>query len=313
MKGLITRSTGSWYIVRVQGGETMNCRLPGRFRQEIEGITNPVAVGDWVNIEKTGEDWLIEEIFERKNYLIRKASRMDKQFHIVASNLDLAVIITTIHSPRTSTGFIDRFLVSCFSFGIQPAIVINKTDLCTDKHHETLKQWVDVYGGMDIPVVTASLVNTGVPNHFLQLIKGKTTLLFGHSGVGKSTLINCLLGENTQRVSEISVSQSKGKHTTTFAECFEIEKDTMLIDTPGIREFGLAEMEAWELSHYSPDFLPYLAHCSFNTCLHLNEPKCAVIKAVRQGFIAEFRYINYQRMLEADFNVPLTRIPPLPG
>lgn len=312
MKARVIRSTGSWYIVRTESDEAVNCRLPGRFKQEIEGITNPVAVGDWVRIEQNGEDWMIEEIYDRQNYLIRKASRMDKQFHIVASNLDLAVVIATIHSPRTSTGFIDRFLVSCFSFGIQPALVINKVDLCSEKHKSILNEWTQVYSSLGMPVLLTALIESGVPQEFMELIQGKTSLLFGHSGVGKSTLINCILGESKQRVAAISGALNKGRHTTTHAESFTVDNNTYLIDTPGIREFGLAEMEAWELSHYSPDFLPHLENCAFNTCLHVNEPRCGVQTAVEQGKIANFRYLNYLRMLEADFNVPLTRIPPLP-
>jgi len=303
MRARVIKSTGNLYTTLTSEKEQLICRLPGRFRQRKSGLTNPVAVGDWVEIEKIGEDWSITELIPRENYLIRKASRLDKQFQIVASNLDLAIIIASVKSPRTSTGFIDRFLASCSSFGIESAIIFNKIDLFDESDLDSLESTISAYKNMGITVLSTSFSTGEISDTLRALIRSKTVVLFGHSGVGKSTLINELIGDDMQKVAPISEHHQKGVHTTTFAECFVLKGITYVIDTPGVREFGLAEIEPWQLSHYCSDFQPFIQECTFNNCLHLHEPKCGVQKAVAEGGIAEFRYLNYLSMMESEFGM----------
>jgi ribosome biogenesis GTPase len=265
-------------------------------------LTNPVAVGDKVIIKKIGEDWMIDEIMERENYIIRKASKLNSQYQIVASNLDQAAIICSLRSPRTSTGFIDRFLVSCESFHIQPIIIINKTDLLKSEDLEVLEEWCSTYSEIGYTVFTTSFATKSIPSDLLELFSNKSTLLFGHSGVGKSTLLNLLLGEERQKTNELSSFHDKGRHTTTFAAGFEYGENGQIIDTPGIKEFGLAHVEDWQLSHFMPDLKKFISACNFHNCLHLHEPKCGVKDALLAGGINPFRYGNYMRMLETEFD-----------
>jgi len=297
------RSTGSWYEVRLPEGKIISCRLPGKFRRENKGLTNPVAVGDIVNIGGEEGEYIIQKIHDRENYLIRKSSRLDKQFQIVASNLDLTIIMISLRSPKTSTGFLDRFLVSCESFDIEAVILINKTDILEEQDKIELQTLEKVYQDMGYSTISTSLKGAEIPKNLLSAMRGKYVLVFGQSGVGKSTMINSLLGTDRQRISDVSSFHSKGVHTTTFAECFQWEDNSYVIDTPGVREFGIIDIEAWQVGHFSRDIARFSNDCSFNNCLHIQEPGCAVIEAVDRKEISSFRYRNYLSLLESEFGL----------
>ena len=301
--GKVMRSTGSWYEVRLPDDRILSCRLPGKFRRESKGLTNPVAVGDIVDIGGEEGEFIILKIHDRENYLIRRSSRLDKQFQIVASNLDLAIVMVSLRSPKTSTGFIDRFLLSCESFDIEAVILINKTDLLLPKDENQLQDLKKVYQDMGYLTISTSLKGSEIPEILLSQMNEKYVLVFGQSGVGKSTMINRLLGADRQRTSDVSSFHSKGIHTTTFAECFKWGKGSYVIDTPGVREFGIIDIEAWQVGHFSRDIARYSDACSFNNCLHIHEPGCAVKRAVEREEIAAFRYRNYVSVLESEFDV----------
>jgi len=297
MKGVVAKSTGSWYTVWLDDGSQVSCRLRGKFRLQKSSLTNPIAVGDMVAVDVTNrEEAVIEGIDARNNYLLRKATKSTSQFQIVASNIDQAIIIATDVAPRTSTGFIDRFLVACAQYEIDPVIVFNKLDLLPDTAMSNDK--VEVYKEAGYPVLQTSFIAEEVDQQVLDLFNGKTTLLFGHSGVGKSTLLNRIIPEASQDVGVISAQHQKGKHTTTFAQMFQDRFGNRIIDTPGVKEFGLEEMDTWKLGHYFKEFKAYIADCKYNTCVHQNEPECVVIAAFVNGHISEFRYENYLNMLE---------------
>lgn len=296
MRGVVAKSTGSWYRVWLEDGAAIDCRLRGKFRLQKSSLTNPIAVGDFVEVESGDSDEaVITEIYPRKNYLLRKATKSSSQFQIVASNIDQAIVIATDVSPRTSTGFIDRFLVTCATYRIDPVIVFNKMDLVEDQ--DALMEKVSVYKDAGYQVVLATFIE-GVDKQLEEMFQSKTTLLFGHSGVGKSTLLNQLIPEAAQDVGDISNQHKKGKHTTTFAQMFSDKHGNRIIDTPGVKEFGLEEMEAWQLGHCFKEFAEFIPECKYNTCLHNNEPNCGVIQALVDEKIAEFRYVNYLNMLE---------------
>ncbi len=302
-EGLIYKSTGSWYITRDKHGVLWNTRIKGKMKidQDISS-TNPIAVGDHVLFDveddaiKTG---MITEVKARNNYMVRVSPHNKNQKHIIASNLDQALIVVTINEPRTSTGFIDRFLVTAEAYHIPAIIVVNKTDLLKPKHVEVLQQWEDIYAraGYEIyPVVAKEPATLAA---LVGKIQGKTTLFSGHSGVGKSTLINQLIPDINLRTNQVSGWSGKGQHTTTFAEMFDLETTGKIIDTPGVKEFGIIDFEKQELSHYFPEMRALLNDCKFNNCVHINEPGCAIIKAVQQDVISEERYISYVGILES--------------
>lgn len=296
MQGVVVKSTGSWYSVETTEGELVSARLRGRFRLQGKELTNPIAVGDHVRMERIEEDWLIEEILPRRNYLLRQATKLSSRYQMVASNIDQAIVIATYVQPRTSTGFIDRFLVTTAHYGIDAVILFNKSDLYGDD--PGFLELVDAYQSIGYRVVVTNCVGGSIEESVSKLFYNKTSLLFGHSGVGKSTLLNGLLPNALQATGEISLSHDKGKHTTTFAEMFTLPNGAKVIDTPGVKEFGLEPMEAWKLGHYFPEFKAVLNSCKYNTCLHLNEPSCAVMAAFAEDLIAEFRYENYLNILE---------------
>ncbi|MFT5511630.1 MAG: ribosome biogenesis GTPase [Bacteroidia bacterium] len=297
MKGVVAKSTGSWYTVWLQDKTIVSCRLRGKFRLQKSSLTNPIAVGDTVEVDiAQREEAVITEIATRENYLLRKATKSSSQFQIVASNIDQAIIIATDVAPRTSTGFIDRFLVTCSLYGIAPIIVYNKDDLVVDR--ESLDAKVNTYQMAGYRVLTTCFTGKSIDKEITDLLTNKTTLLFGHSGVGKSTLLNRLIPEAGQDVGVISDQHQKGKHTTTFAQMFEDRHGNRIIDTPGVKEFGLEEMETWKLGHCYPEFKVHITKCKYNTCVHQNEPHCAVIAAFVNGHISEFRYENYLNMLD---------------
>lgn len=303
MKGLVIKSTGSWYRVRLEAAEEVDARLRGKFKLEDKKITNPIAVGDEVEMESVNGEWIIGTIAERKNYIIRKSPRKKHHDHLIAANLDQAVMIATLKEPRTSLGFIDRFLVTLEAYRIPGVIVFNKMDLLNAEEAEEAGYLSFIYEKkVGYRCLSTSLIDGKVPDDLLDILKGKRTLLSGHSGSGKSTLINLLLPGASQKVSEISSFANKGVHTTTFAEMFHLDAHTAIIDTPGIKELGLSEIEPEELAHYFPEMRSILGECKFHDCLHVNEPGCAVKRALEEGRITDERYTSYLSMLDDDDN-----------
>ena len=303
MKGLVIKSTGSWYRVRTTNGEEVNARLRGKFKLDNKKITNPIAVGDEVVMESQQDEWVINEIEERKNYIIRKSPKKKHFDHLIAANVDQALMIATLKEPRTSLGFIDRFLVTLEAYRIPGVIVFNKVDLLDAEGLEEADYLSFIYEKkVGYPCIKTSFIGGKVPEELSALLRGKRTLLSGHSGSGKSTLINLLLPEISQKTSEISSFSEKGTHTTTFADMFFLDSETAIIDTPGIKELGLSEIEGGELGHYFPEIREVMNDCRFHNCQHVNEPGCAVKKALEEGGITQERYYSYLSMLESDDN-----------
>ncbi|HFB62280.1 MAG TPA: ribosome small subunit-dependent GTPase A [Bacteroidetes bacterium] len=298
--GVVVRSTGSWYAVKTAEGEIFHCKLKGRFK--IKGIrtTNPLAVGDRVDFRLTEESGVgvIVHIDDRKNYIIRKATNLSKASHIIAANLDQAVLIVSLVKPRTSSGFIDRFLVTAEAYHIPAIVVFNKRDIYDTETLQQLNEWVGVYSRAGYRCLVTS-AKTGLHlDELKRLLQNKVSLLSGHSGVGKSALINRLDPLLNLKEGEISKAHQKGKHTTTFAEMFPLAFGGEIIDTPGIKEFGLVGFEKTELGQRFPEIRKRMENCRFSDCLHVNEPGCAVREAVENGAIAAFRYQNYLNMLQ---------------
>lgn len=295
MQGLITKSTGSWYQVQTPDGQKIDCRIKGKFR--IKGITttNPIAVGDVVDfeMEPDREDGVITNLHQRKNYIIRKAINLSKQAQIIAANLDQAILVVTLASPRTSLGFIDRFLVTAEAYDIPARLVFNKLDLFSDEGLEVLADYKAIYEDIGYPCFEVSAIEGTNIRQVQDLLKDKVTLFSGHSGVGKSSLINALLPELDLRTHMVSDWSDKGMHTTTFAEMFELPQGGFIIDTPGIRELGVIDIEKQELGHFFPEMRERMNQCRFNNCRHINEPGCAVLEALEEGEITLSRYESY--------------------
>ena len=299
-EGLVIRTTGSWYRVLLADGGQRDCRLRGNYRLRGNKQTNPVAVGDHVLFEMQEDGTgVIHEVEDRKNYIVRRATKLSKQTHVIAANIDLLCIVATLGLPRTSTGFIDRLLVTAEAYHIPAAILFNKSDLMVDDELRALQQEVgDIYSKVGYPVLEVSaLEGTGV-DAVKEMIAAKTVLFSGHSGVGKSALLNAISPGLGLKVGQISDWSLKGKHTTTFAEIFPIQQSTFLIDTPGIKEFGMVDFNRQELSHFFPEMRERLHDCHFANCTHRHEPGCAIKKAVDDGLISEERYHNYLNILE---------------
>jgi ribosome biogenesis GTPase len=298
-KGLVIRSTGSWYEVREEDGNIVDCRIQGKFR--IQGIksTNPIAVGDWVDFELEEDDTgVISNIHDRKNYVVRKSVNLSKRLQIIASNVDQALLMVTIASPRTSTGFIDRFLVSAEAFRIPVEIIFNKIDLLSEEERKHMNYLMWMYRKIGYPCrETSATEDTGVEAIKL-LLKDKVSMISGHSGVGKSTLINAIDSNLDLRTGDVSESHFKGKHTTTFAEMFELEFGGFIVDTPGIKGFGVVDIDKKELGHYFVEIRALMANCKFNNCQHINEPGCAVMAALDRQEIPAERYANYLSIYE---------------
>ncbi|MGV3657737.1 MAG: ribosome small subunit-dependent GTPase A [Chitinophagaceae bacterium] len=302
MQGIVYKSTGSWYTVVDDAGKAWNARLKGVFKQEGLTSTNPIAVGDVVDfdMENEGEgSVMIKKIHDRRNYINRQSPRIKSQQHIVAANLDQSLLIATLKDPRTSQGFIDRFLVVCEMYHIPAIIVFNKADIYRQKELETFEELKEMYESIGYEVYLVSVKEGKGIDAVKEKLKDKTTLVSGHSGVGKSSLINSIIPDLNIRTKDISGWSGKGQHTTTFAEMHPLPFGGKLIDTPGMKEFGLVDIEKSELSHYFPEMRQRLNDCQFNNCLHINEPGCAIKEAVRNGEIHENRYVSYYGILES--------------
>ncbi len=302
MKALVYKSTGSWYTLKDESGKTWNGRIKGVLKLEDITSTNPVAVGDWVEAEvenEAGATVVISEKLHRHNYINRQSPRHKHQHHIVAANLDQSLLIATLKEPRTSQGFIDRFLVAAEMYHVPAVIVFNKSDLYKNKEMEKYGQWKQMYGAIGYKVLLVSAEKKEGIEELYSLLKDKTTLVSGHSGVGKSSLLNVMIPGIDLKTGDISGWSGKGQHTTTFAEMFDLPGGGRIIDTPGMREFGLVDIEKQELSHYFPEMRERLNNCQFNNCLHYNEPGCAVKEAVAKEEIHEDRYISYLGILDS--------------
>ncbi len=304
MEGIVKKSTGSWYTVLYEGGNQVQCKLRGKFRMSGVKSTNPVAVGDRVNfdINPNEETGVITELLDRKNYVVRKATRLSKQKHIIAANIDQALLIVTLAEPRTSAGFIDRYLVTIEAYTIPASIIFNKYDIYTSEQKRTLEELKAIYEPLGYKCCFVSATESTNLDKFKQLLSDKTSLLSGLSGTGKSTLINAVDPSLNLKVSPISKAHKKGKHTTTFAEMFRLKNLGNIIDTPGIKEFGLLDFEAWELSHYFPEMRAHFNECKFDNCIHVHEPGCRIREEVEAGNIHYSRYLSYLSMLEEDDN-----------
>ena len=302
MQGLVYKSTGSWYTVKDQTGKVWNARMKGVFKIDDITSTNPVAVGDIVDLEAENElegSAMITKIHDRLNYINRQSPRTKYQQHIVAANIDQSLLIATIKEPRTSHGFIDRFLVACEMYHVAAIIVFNKYDLYKAKEKAIFEEWKNMYEAIGYIVVGMSVKEDRGVQDVTKLLTGKTSLISGHSGVGKSSFINAILPNSNIITKDVSGWSGKGQHTTTFAEMYDLPFGGKIIDTPGMREFGLIDLKKQELCGYFPEMRQRLNDCQFNNCLHINEPGCAIKEAVINGEIHEDRYVSYVNILES--------------
>lgn len=297
-KGIVIKSTGSWYLVKRTNGETIEARIRGKLRTKGLRTTNPVAVGDIVSLEKNEDNFVITEIEERRNYIIRKSTNLSKEAHIIASNVDQALLIATINHPVTSAVFIDRILATTEAYNIPAILVFNKNDLYDNTDREKLTELIKIYSEIGYRCLQVSAITGQNITELRELLKDKITVLSGMSGVGKSTLINCIEPQLQLKTASISDSHDTGKHTTTFAEMFPLSEGGYIVDTPGVRSFGIIDMEKEEISHFFPEIFRLSEHCRFYNCTHIHEPGCAVIEAVQNGKISESRYWSYLSMME---------------
>jgi ribosome biogenesis GTPase / thiamine phosphate phosphatase len=302
MKGVVLKSTGSWYEVLAEDKTKFMCRVRGKIRLDDSKETNPIAVGDYVLFDQEDVNGAIYEILQRKNHLLRQSVKKSSHAQVLAANVDQVLLLATIKQPRTSLGFIDRFLVSAESFRIPQILLFNKQDLLTGKEKDEQESLISLYNSLQVVAYSIS-AQTDDLEFLHQLLNNKVTLIAGHSGVGKSTLLNRLSPKIQQTTSEISGFSNKGTHTTTFAEMFALNDNTFIVDTPGIKEWGLVDMEQQEISDYFSEMRELRLHCKFGSkCLHLREPSCAVLRAVEKGVIASSRYDSYVSMVLGEDN-----------
>lgn len=297
--GVVIKSTGSNYLVKLND-QVFSCKLKGKIRLEGRKTTNPIAVGDHVKVEFNNNEGNIVRILPRKNYIIRKSLNLSKQAHILASNLDLAVLVCTMVAPRTSLGFIDRFLITAEAYQIPAILIFNKCDLLDAELSAMQDEVIQIYSNIGYACYKSSYRDKESIELIKTLLKDKTTLFAGHSGAGKSTLINNLEPGLNLKTGEISAAHLKGTHTTTFAELHALSFGGFVIDSPGIKELGLVEMKKEEVGHYFPEIRERMQDCKFNNCLHQNEPGCAIIKSVEGGLINEERYLSYLKILDGE-------------
>ena len=297
-QGTVYKSTGSWYLVKTRDN-FLECRIKGKIRLKDISTTNPIAVGDNVIFELENDgNGIISDILPRTNYIIRKSVNLSKQHHIIASNIDISVLVVTLNNPTTSKNFIDRFLVSCQAYDIPVIIAFNKIDTYTEEENNELEKLIKIYKkiGYSCELISAKY-GKGI-NDLINLMKNKTCIISGHSGVGKSTLVNSISPDLQLKTKEISSSNNQGKHTTTYAEMFDLDFNIRVIDTPGIRGFGLVDISKYELGDFFPEFFSAKQECKFNNCLHLDEPDCNIKKKIQEGEIYESRYHTYLDMLK---------------
>ncbi len=301
MIGQVIQSTGSWYIVKTREGELLKSRLKGKFRTRGWKNTNPVAVGDHVTVRIQVDDTaVITQISARANVIIRKATRLSRQTHIIAANVDQGVLVASLAQPVTSTGFIDRFLVTMEAYDIPAKIILNKSDLYNLAQKELAQELVEAYQNAGYPILITSIYCKNSLSRFKSMLDNKLTALAGHSGVGKSALINAIEPALNLKTGGISQSHNKGKHTTTFARMLELSDNARVVDTPGIKEFGLFDLDKNELRMFFPEMMKISKKCKYYNCTHVQEPECAVKTALQNGEVASFRYKNYVNMLNGD-------------
>jgi len=304
-KGKVLKSTGKWYIVELDDGSIANCRIRGKMRLDGLKTTNPISVGDVVRLsEKEDEEGnrVIEDFDTRTNYIVRKSTNLSHQMQIIAANIDRAYLLVTIHSPETHLAFIDRFLVAAESFRIPTTILFNKIDQYSEDDLEYIDALIYMYEKIGYPCYKVSALNKENVDFLKEEIKGKQVVISGHSGVGKSTLVNAIDSNLHIKTGEISSAHQQGKHTTTFAEMHKLSSGGYIIDTPGIRAFGIVDLDKSVISHYFPEMRSLMNDCKFNNCLHINEPKCAVKEALENENLDESRYMTYLQLMEEDEN-----------
>ena len=302
MKGTVYKSTGSWYVVKDDQGKTYNARIKGKFKLDDITSTNPVTVGDEIEIASESGDsnsMIITGISERRNYINRQSPSNKYQHHIIAANIDQALLICTLREPRTSQGFIDRFLVASEAYHVPAILLFNKKDLYRKKETLLYESWKEMYEAIGYKTILMSVEKNEGLEEAKAILHDQTTLISGHSGVGKSSFINAIIPSSGLKTQEVSGWSGKGLHTTTFAEMYDLPFGGRIIDTPGIREFGLVDISRQELSHYFPEMRPLINGCQFNNCLHVNEPGCAVKSAVENETIHIDRYISYCKILDS--------------
>jgi len=300
LEGLVIKSTGSWYQVKLPNNKKVDCRLEGKMRLQGLKTTNPIAVGDKVIIEKEENQntYMVKEIVQRNNYLIRQSPRNPNLNHIVASNIDMAFLVVTISNPEVRYGFIDRFLLVSEAYHIPTTLVVNKSDLHTEEDEHALAIFKDVYGSIGYPIVTVSALEGDGIDELKQMMNDNVNVFSGQSGVGKSSLINAICPEMEIKTLTLSNFNGKGQHTTTFAEMHELPFGGYIVDTPGIKQLGIVNVEVEEVSHYFKEMLPHIDKCKFADCMHLNEPNCEIKNLFQTGEIAETRYNSYFHIIE---------------